>query len=35
MCINGKMRPILIIPGMGERGIKKNGGGAEFKYDTL
>jgi hypothetical protein len=30
---NGKMRPIEIIPGMGE--MKENGGGSEFKYDIL
>jgi hypothetical protein len=32
---NGKMRPIEIIPGMGEGGIKKNDGGAEFGYYIL
>jgi hypothetical protein len=35
MHINGKMRPVEIIPGMEEEGMKKNDGGGEFDYDTL
>jgi hypothetical protein len=35
MHLNVKIRPIEIIPGMGRRGIKENGGGGEFKYDIL
>jgi hypothetical protein len=30
---NGKMRPVETVPGMGEVGIKENGGGGEFNYD--
>jgi hypothetical protein len=29
------MRPVEMIPGMVERGIKENDGGGEFNYDTL
>jgi hypothetical protein len=29
------MRPVEIVPGIGERGKKKNGGGDEFKYHIL
>jgi hypothetical protein len=29
------MRPVETIPGLGQRGIKENGGGGEFKYDIL
>jgi hypothetical protein len=35
MYVNGKMMLAEIIPGMGERGIKENGGGGEFKYDIF
>jgi hypothetical protein len=35
MYINGKMRHVETIPGMGEWRIKENGGGSEFKYDIL
>jgi hypothetical protein len=35
MYVNGKMRPVETVPGMGEGGIKENGGGGEFKYDIL
>jgi hypothetical protein len=34
MYVNGKMRPVETIPGMGGRRKKENGGG-EFKYDIL
>jgi hypothetical protein len=34
MYVNGKMRPVETIPGMGG-GIKKNDGGCEFNYDIL
>jgi hypothetical protein len=30
MYINGKMRPVETIPGMGEEGIKENDGGGDF-----
>jgi hypothetical protein len=33
--VNGKMRPVETIPGMGGGEIMKNGGGSEFKYDTF
>jgi hypothetical protein len=33
--VNGKMRPIETIPGMGERGIKENDRGDEFNYELL
>jgi hypothetical protein len=35
MYVNAKMIPVEIIPGMGGGRIKENGGGGEFKYDTL
>jgi hypothetical protein len=35
MYVNGKMRPVETILGMGERLIKENGGGIEFKYDIF
>jgi hypothetical protein len=35
MCVNGKMRPVETVPGMGGGEIKENGGGGEFNYDTL
>jgi hypothetical protein len=35
MYVNGKMRPVEAIPGMGERGTKKHDGGGEFNYDIL
>jgi hypothetical protein len=34
MYLNGKLRPVETIPGMG-RGVKKNGGESEFKYDIF
>jgi hypothetical protein len=34
MYVNGKMRPIETIPGMGEASIKNDVKG-EFKYDIL
>jgi hypothetical protein len=30
--VNGKMRHTETNPGIGERGLKENGGGGEFKY---
>jgi hypothetical protein len=33
MWSNGKMRPVEIIPGMGEVGIKENSGGGKFNCD--
>jgi hypothetical protein len=33
MYVNIKMKPVETTPGMGEKGIKMNGGGDEFKYD--
>jgi hypothetical protein len=35
MYVNGKMRPVKTVTGMGERGTKENGGGGEFKYGIL
>jgi hypothetical protein len=35
MYVNGKMRPVETIPGMGGWEIKENGGGGEFNYDIL
>jgi hypothetical protein len=35
MYVNGKMRPVETIPGMGEGGIKEHGGGCKFNYDIL
>jgi hypothetical protein len=35
MCVNGKVRPVETIPGIGGRRIKQNDGGDEFKCDTL
>jgi hypothetical protein len=32
MYVNGKMRPVESILGMGEEGIKENDGGGKFKY---
>jgi hypothetical protein len=33
--VNGKMRPVETIPGIGGGRIKENGGGGEFKYDKF
>jgi hypothetical protein len=33
MYVNGKMRPVETIPGIGR--IKENGGGGEFMYDIF
>jgi hypothetical protein len=35
MYVNGKMRPVETIPGMGEGKIKENDGGGEFSYDIF
>jgi hypothetical protein len=35
MYVNGKMRPVEMIPGMGRGRIKENDGGGEFKYDIF
>jgi hypothetical protein len=35
MCVNGEMRPVETIPGMGVGRIKENDGGGEFKYDIF
>jgi hypothetical protein len=35
MYVNAKVIPVETIPGMGERRIKENGGGGEFKYDIF
>jgi hypothetical protein len=34
MYVNGKMKPVETIPGMGGRVIKENDGGGEFNYDN-
>jgi hypothetical protein len=33
MYVNGKMRPVETVPGMGRRGIRENDGGGKFNYD--
>jgi hypothetical protein len=35
MYVNGKLRPVESIPGMGGGRIKENDGGGEFNYDIL
>jgi hypothetical protein len=35
MYVNRKMRPVETILGMGEKGMKENGGGGEFKYNIF
>jgi hypothetical protein len=35
MYVNGKMRPVETIPGMGRGKIKDNDGRREFNYDIL
>jgi hypothetical protein len=35
MYVNGKMRPVEIIAGLGGGRIKENDGGGEFNYDIL
>jgi hypothetical protein len=35
MYVNAKMIPVETIPRIGRRGIKKNDGGGEFKYDIF
>jgi hypothetical protein len=35
LCVNGKMRPVETVPGMGGGRIKENDGGGEFNYDIL
>jgi hypothetical protein len=35
MHVNGKIRPIETIPGMGWGEIKENDGGGKFKYDVF
>jgi hypothetical protein len=35
MYVNGKMRPVETILGMGERGIKENDGEGRFKHDIF
>jgi hypothetical protein len=35
MYVNGKMRPVETIPGMGGGGMKESSGGGEFKYDIF
>jgi hypothetical protein len=32
MCVNGKMRPIETVPGIGGRRIEENDGGGELNY---
>jgi hypothetical protein len=33
MCVNGKVKPVENIPGMGDRGNKENDGGGELNYN--
>jgi hypothetical protein len=35
MCINGKMRPVKIIPGIGGRKIKEKDGKDKLNYELL
>jgi hypothetical protein len=35
MYLNGKMRPIETIPGIGGRWVKENDGVSEFKWDIF
>jgi hypothetical protein len=35
MYVDGKMRPVETIPGIGEKGIKENDGGGESNYDIV
>jgi hypothetical protein len=35
MYVNGKMRPVEIIPGVGGEGIKGNDGGGKISCDIL
>jgi hypothetical protein len=35
MYVNGKTRHVETIPGMGERRIKDNDEGSEYKYDIF
>jgi hypothetical protein len=35
MYVNGKLKPVETIPGMGRRMIKENDRGNEFNYDIL
>jgi hypothetical protein len=35
MHVSGKTITAETIPGMGEGGMKENGGGGEFKYDIF
>jgi hypothetical protein len=35
MYVNAKVIPVKTILGIGGGGIKKNGGGSEFKYDIV
>jgi hypothetical protein len=34
-CVNGKMRPVEIIPGMGGGEIKENHGEGEFNHNIF
>jgi hypothetical protein len=35
MYVNGKRIPVETVPGVGEGGIKENGGEGELKYDVF
>jgi hypothetical protein len=35
MYVNGKLRPVDTIPGIGGRETQENDGGGEFKYDIF
>jgi hypothetical protein len=35
MCVNGRMRPVETIPGMGGGRKKENNGGGQFNYHIL
>jgi hypothetical protein len=35
MYVNGKMKPVETVPGIGGGGMKESSGGDEFKYDIF
>jgi hypothetical protein len=35
MYVNGRMRPVETVPGMGEGGIKEKDGRSELNYDIF
>jgi hypothetical protein len=35
MYVNGKMKPVETIPGIGGKGVKENDGRGKFNYDIF